>query len=153
MRGKAVVAWAVLLLAGPLSLLAGESRLVYPETKRVDVVDDYHGTPVADPYRWLEEDVRRSEDVRRWVEAQNEITFGYLGAIPERDAIHRRLEEIWNYERFTSPFKVAGRYYRINQNQSGFDIVFERGGLTGSAVGNVATSLGGRFKVGSQFLV
>jgi prolyl oligopeptidase len=101
----------VLGLVCSLAVQAGSSKLVYPETRRVDVVDDYHGTPVPDPYRWLEGDVRTSVEVQKWVEAQNQVTFGYLGAIPEREAIRQRLEQIWDYERYSSPFKVAGRYY------------------------------------------
>ena len=59
--------------------------LKYPDTKTGDVTDDYHGTKVADPYRWLEDDVRKSKDVAAWVEAENKVTFGYLEGIPERD--------------------------------------------------------------------
>lgn len=54
----------------------------YPETRRIDHVDDYHGTEVADPYRWLEDDVRESEDVEAWVDSQNEVTFAYLQSLP-----------------------------------------------------------------------
>ncbi len=88
-----------------------ESRIDYPDTMRVDHTDVYYGVTVADPYRWLEEDVRESERVREWVEAQNEVTFGYLAAIPEREAIETRLTELWDYERFGLPFKEGGRYY------------------------------------------
>jgi prolyl oligopeptidase len=111
MRRNAIAALTVLVLACSLAVHAGAKPSPYPETKRVDVVDEYHGTSVADPYRWLEEDVRASDDVKRWVELQNEVTFGYLEEIPEREAIHQRLEQIWNYERYSSPFKVAGLYY------------------------------------------
>ncbi len=71
----------ILLVA--LSCLAtawADDGLKYPETKRVAHTDDYHGTEVPDPYRWLEESVRTSADVQAWVEAQNELTFGYLAA-------------------------------------------------------------------------
>src|SRR5262249_13624769 len=88
---------------------AQDAKLSYPPTKRVDHVDDYHGVKVADPYRWLEEDVRKSPEVAAWVAAENEVTFDYLKAIPEREAIQRRLTELWNYERYTPPHKVAGR--------------------------------------------
>lgn len=83
----------------------------YPETPRVDQVDDYHGVAVADPYRWLEEDVRESERVRRWVEAQNRVTFDYLGKIPERRQIRDRLTELWDYERYSPYSKEGGRYF------------------------------------------
>ena len=83
----------------------------YPETTTVDHVDNYHGVEVADPYRWLEDDVRESDEVKTWVEAQNEVTFAYLGDIPERDVIAGRMTELWNYERFGRPSKEGGRYY------------------------------------------
>jgi len=83
----------------------------YPETERVDHVDVYHGVKVADPYRWLEDDVRESKDVAKWVEDQNAVTFGYLNEIPERPYINKLLTKLWNYEKFNSPFKAGGRYY------------------------------------------
>ncbi|MGH8131588.1 MAG: S9 family peptidase, partial [Steroidobacteraceae bacterium] len=72
----------------------------YPETARIEHTDSYHGTVVADPYRWLEDDVRESEAVRAWVDRQNDTTFAYLSSIEEREAIRKRLEELWNYERY-----------------------------------------------------
>ncbi|MBB77210.1 MAG: S9 family peptidase [Planctomycetaceae bacterium] len=93
-----------------------------PPTRRIDHVDTYHGTSVADPYRWLEDDVRESDDVAAWVEAQNEVTFGYLKQIPQRETIEKRLTTLWNYEKFGSPFKRGGHYYFYKndglQNQS-----------------------------------
>ena len=83
----------------------------YPKTERVDQVDVYHGVKVADPYRWLEDDVRESKDVAKWVEDQNAVTFGYLEKIPERPYINKLLTKLWNYEKFNSPFKAGGRYY------------------------------------------
>ena len=101
---------------------AQEPHIVYPETKTVNQVDDFHGTEVADPYRWLEDDVRTSKDVAEWVEAQNKVTFGFLKSIPERDAIEKRITELWNYEKISAPFKRGGRYYFTRndglQNQS-----------------------------------
>ena len=70
--------------------LAAEDRIDYPATRRADHTDTYHGTEVADPYRWLEDDVRQSEEVADWVAAQNRVTFGYLGAIPQRETIRQR---------------------------------------------------------------
>ena len=79
-----------------IGVWAQESKLKYPETKKGDVVDDYHGTKVADPYRWLEDDVRKSKDVADWVEAQNKVTFGYLEVDPrargDQEAAHRAVE-------------------------------------------------------------
>ncbi|MBN2265552.1 MAG: S9 family peptidase, partial [Candidatus Aminicenantes bacterium] len=88
-------------------------RLAYPETKKVDQVDDYFGTKVADPYRWLEDD--NAEDTKAWVEAQNAVTFGYLETIPFRPKIKDRLTEIYNYPRYSSPFR-AGEYYLFTKN-------------------------------------
>jgi prolyl oligopeptidase len=89
----------------------GGDGIEYPPAKRVDQVDDYHGTKVADPYRWLENDVRSDAEVRAWVEGQNKITFDYLAKIPEREEIKKRLTELWNYEKVTAPHKVGGRYF------------------------------------------
>src|SRR5579872_5604403 len=90
------------------------SSLVYPVTVRTNQVDDYHGTLVADPYRWLEDD--NSAATKAWVEAQNKVTFGYLETIPERAAIKQRLTRLWNYERFGVPVKEGGRYFLLHNN-------------------------------------
>jgi prolyl oligopeptidase len=90
---------------------AAMTRIVYPATAKVEHVERYHGITVADPYRWLEEDVRESERVREWVDAQNAVTFAYLAGIPGREAIEARLTELWDYERFGLPMKEGGRYY------------------------------------------
>jgi prolyl oligopeptidase len=116
--------FAAVVLAGGLvtAATADDSRIAYPQIRRIDHVDDYHGVKVADPYRWLEEDVRKSKDVASWVAAENEVTFAYLKAIPEREPIKKRLTELWNYERYSAPHKVAGKYYFTKndglQNQS-----------------------------------
>ncbi|MBD0346715.1 MAG: S9 family peptidase, partial [Coleofasciculus sp. Co-bin14] len=92
----------------------------YPSSRKVDQVDDYHGTTVADPYRWLEDP--DSEETKAWVEAQNQVTFGYLGEIPAREQIKQRLTQLWNYERYGIPFKEGNRYFYFKndglQNQS-----------------------------------
>ena len=91
-----------------------------PAAKTVDVVDDYHGTRVADPYRWLE-DVD-AEDTKAWVEAQNCLAYGFLEKIPERKAIEARLTKVWDYPKFGVPYKEGGRYFFSKndglQNQS-----------------------------------
>jgi prolyl oligopeptidase len=99
-----------------VTALGAEPRLTYPTTRRIDHVDTYHGVKVTDPYRWLEDDVRKSKDVAEWVAAENKVTFSYLETIPERQTIHRRLTKLWNYERYTPPVKVAGRYYFFKNN-------------------------------------
>lgn len=115
-------ATGLLLAACLTAVLAEGETLQYPKTPRVDQTDDYHGTKIADPYRWLEDDVRSNEQVRAWVEAENKLTFGYLEQIPERAAIVERLTELWNYERYSAPFKAGERYYFYKndglQNQS-----------------------------------
>lgn len=92
----------------------------YPETKTVNQIDDYFGTKVTDPYRWLEDDM--SQETKDWVIAQNKVTQGYLSQIPFRDAIKKRMTELWNYEKYSAPFKEGGYtyFYKNNglQNQS-----------------------------------
>ena len=95
-----------------LALAAGATArsLDYPDTERTDQRDTMHGVVVEDPYRWLENDVRVDGDVADWVGAQNDVTYGYLDTIAERDAIRSRLTELWDYERYSSPSKVADYY-------------------------------------------
>ncbi len=83
--------------------------LIYPKTATTNQVDDYHGTKVADPYRWLEDD--NSEATKAWVEAENKVTFDFLDKIPERTAIRERLTQLWNYERFSIPGQEGGHYF------------------------------------------
>jgi prolyl oligopeptidase len=101
---------------------AEDSKLKYPETRRADQVDDYHGEQVADPYRWLEDDARTSQEVADWIEAENKVTRAFLDAIPQREVFRKRLAELWNYERYSAPWKMAGRYFYFKndglQNQS-----------------------------------
>jgi prolyl oligopeptidase len=85
------------------------AALIYPVTARTNQMDDYHGTQVADPYRWLEDD--NSAATKAWVEAENKVTFGFLEKIPERTPIKERLTQLWNYERFGVPFKEGNRYF------------------------------------------
>lgn len=88
---------------------ADPATLAYPDAPRGDVVDDYHGTKVADPYRWLENP--DSPASRKWIEAENELTFGWLKQIPAREKIRERLTRLWDYEKFGVPFKEGGRYF------------------------------------------
>lgn len=81
----------------------------YPETATEVVVDDYFGTKVDDPYRWLEDDM--SDETADWVTRQNEVTFGYLDQIPFKETVRARLDEIANYEKYSLPFKKNGKYY------------------------------------------
>jgi prolyl oligopeptidase len=100
--------------------LENGERLPYPESRRVDQVDEYHGARVEDPYRWLED--LDSDETRGWVAAQNRVTASWLGSIPEREEIRGRLTELWNYERYGMPVKEGGRYFFVKnaglQNQN-----------------------------------
>ncbi|HTI99956.1 MAG TPA: prolyl oligopeptidase family serine peptidase [Dongiaceae bacterium] len=96
------------------------SRLSYPVTAKTNVVDNYHGVTVVDPYRWLEDD--NSPTTKAWVQAENQVTFAYLHALPGRTAIQDRLTKLWNYERYGVPFKQGDHYFYSRndglQNQS-----------------------------------
>jgi prolyl oligopeptidase len=111
LRTFAAVMTALLITAAAVG-----APIEYPKTKKVDQVDDYHGTKVADPYRWLETDVRTSKDVADWVAAENKVTFDYLGTIPEREPIRKQLTTLWNYEKYTTPFKRGGHYFFSKNN-------------------------------------
>lgn len=95
-------------------------KMNYPTTKKGDIVDNYFGTPVPDPYRWLEDD--KSAETAEWVKKQNEFTFAYLSQIPYRNTIKEKLQKLWNYERIGAPFTEGDyTYYYKNdglQNQS-----------------------------------
>jgi prolyl oligopeptidase len=116
----ALVAAALLAVPAP----SQERKLTYPDTKKVEVTDTYHGTAVSDPYRWLEDDVRKSPDVASWVEAENKVSDAFLKDIPQREAIRKRITDLWNYEKISAPTKVGGRYFFSKndglQNQSVF---------------------------------
>ena len=103
----------------PAAMLDAQT-LAYPVARRADQVDDFHGTRVADPYRWLED--TDAPETRAWITAQNRLTDSYLESIPERRRIGERLTQLWNYERWGTPFKRGGRYFYWKndglQNQS-----------------------------------
>ncbi|WP_317198350.1 prolyl oligopeptidase family serine peptidase [Aurantibacter crassamenti] len=101
--------------------------MIYPITKKVDVIDTYFGTEVKDPYRWLEDD--RSAETEAWVKEQNKATFGYLDKIPFRDALKKRLEKLWNYEKLGSPFKEGNYtyFYKNNGLQNQYVIYRQKG--------------------------
>lgn len=104
----------------PRKQLKEATSLTYPKTRRSDHVDTYHGTDVADPYRWLEDP--DSDETKAWVEAENKVTFGFLESIPDRESIKQRLTKLWNFERFGLPRKRGNRYFYSRndglQNQS-----------------------------------
>ena len=117
-------AWQQIMRVLSFFLMSGvafaQSSLKYPESKKQNVVEAYHGVRVEDPYRWLEDD--NSAETKAWVKAQNEVTFGWLKSIPERNQIKDRLSKLWNYERFGMPWEKGGRYFFTRnsglQNQS-----------------------------------
>ena len=96
--------------------------IAYPQTRRVYLVEPQFGVPVADPYRWLENDVRNDTEVRAWVDAQNKVTNAFLATLPGRDALEKRITQLYDYERFAAPRKQGGRYFYTRnsglQNQS-----------------------------------
>ncbi|MBK8913368.1 MAG: S9 family peptidase [Phycisphaerales bacterium] len=118
------------LCSAPLSAQTPEP-IRYPETRRTDTVDTYHGQAVPDPYRWLEE--LDAPEVAEWVAKQNAVTQAFLAAVPERAQIQARLTKIWDYERFGMPYKRGERYFysRNNglQNQS---VLFVTDSLAGA---------------------
>ena len=102
------------------------NRIIYPPAKKVDVVDDYHGIKVADPYRWLED--TNSPETIAWVEAENKVTQAYFARIPERSKIHARLTELFNYQRYNGAFQRAGKYFFFrNDGLQNQDILYVAG--------------------------
>ncbi len=103
----------------------------YPETATVDATDNYHGTEVPDPYQWLEDD--NSEQTAQWVKAQNEVTFNYLAGIDFREQIKSRLTQVWDFERYSTPFWKGDNYFFYKndgmQNQS---VLYIQEGLDGA---------------------
>ena len=97
-----------------------QTKINYPETKKIDHVDTYFGEQINDVYRWLEDD--RSPETEAWVKAQNVVTYNYLEQIPYREQLKKRMEQLWNYEKISAPFKEGDftYYYKNNglQNQS-----------------------------------
>ena len=101
--------------------------LDYPETAKVDTVDTYFGSPVPDPFRWLEDD--RSPETEDWVQRENEVTFSYLEKIPFRADLKNRLEKLWDYERLGTPYKEGDfTYFSKNDGLQNQSVVYRRKG-------------------------
>ncbi len=118
----------------PVSAHVGDiPKLVYPETKRGDVVEDYFGTKVPDPYRWLEDD--NAPEVTAWVEAENKVTFGYLNQIPYRQQIKERLTKLLNYPKYSAPTR-RGAYFFFGKNDGlqNQNVQYIQKGLNGKPV-------------------
>ncbi|MCA1197359.1 prolyl oligopeptidase family serine peptidase [Sphingomonas sp. R647] len=127
-----------LLFVSPIAVASPESAptmtapLSYPDTRRVDVVDEAFGEKVADPYRWLENDVRNDKEVAEWVAAQNKVTDAYLDTLPGRDAFKARLTKLFDYERFGMPYRKGTRYfYSRNSGLQNQAVLYVRDGLNG----------------------
>lgn len=120
--------FAILLVTAFAAAIPAQTRPDYPKPRRSAQVDDYHGTKVSDPYRWME-DVD-SPETAAWVAAENKLTDAYLSKIPERDKIRARLTQLWNYERYSAPSKVGSKY-----------IYFKNDGLQNQSVMYIADSV------------
>jgi prolyl oligopeptidase len=116
--------------APPQAAAPKPAATLYPVSKTVDQVDEIAGQKVADPYRWLEADVRNSADVAQWVEAQNKVTRAYLDALPGRAVIEKRLKALWNFDKYGTPTVEAGRYfYRIQTGLQNQSVLYVQDGL------------------------
>jgi prolyl oligopeptidase len=149
-----------ILLLSLMSVQQSSAQLVYPVTQKGLTEDTYFGTTVKDPYRWLEDD--NSAETKKWVIAQNAVTGQYLNGIPFRQSIKTQLAGLWNYPKYSSPFKKNEYYYYYKndglQNQS---VLYRQKGLNGTsevfidpnqfskdgtaALGNLAFSKNGRY--------
>src|SRR5947209_1246799 len=132
------LAQSVLISALSLSalvLVAADNKnmqkLDYPKPPKGDVVDDYFGTKVADPYRWMED--LDSPEVKQWVDAENKITFAYLEQIPQRESIKRRMTELFDFEKYTVPEKHGSRYfYQHNTGLQNQNVLYWLDSLNGT---------------------
>ena len=122
MTFRLAAASIALAIAASPAMAQDMSTLDYPETRRGDVVETQFGEAIADPYRWLENDVRNDAEVEAWVAAQNALTDAYLDTLPARNWFQRRIGELFNFERFSTPVKYGANYFYTRntglQNQS-----------------------------------
>lgn len=123
-RGRVLTALCLVSLAVPSS--ANAQRVRYPVTARDRVMDDYHGTRVADPYRWLED--LNNDRTSAWVKAQNAVTEGFLAALPQREALRKRMTELWNYPRTSVPRRLTNSvvFYQRNSGLQRQGVVVAR---------------------------
>ncbi|MEW6322118.1 MAG: prolyl oligopeptidase family serine peptidase [Acidobacteriota bacterium] len=128
MTNRMTAGVAVLLAAGAL---VAAQPFSYPVTRTVDHVDVYHGTTVPDPYRWLEDDT--SAETARWVEAQNAVTFAYLERIPYRARLKARLEQLFDYPKYSAPSRKGEWYFfRKNDGLQNQSVLYVQQGLSGA---------------------
>ena len=104
----------LLIFSFVITSVPAQKKFEYPKPRKANQVDNYHGTSVADPYRWMEQ--TESDETRAWIAAENKLTNAYLSTIPEREAIKNRLTEIWNYERLSAPSKITDNFYIYSKN-------------------------------------
>src|SRR3981189_673002 len=147
---KPILAAALMSADVTLATAADKASPVYPKAHISEQADDYFGTRVSDPYRWME-DVDSAE-VKTWVDAENTLTQSYLAQVPVREKMHARLMELTNFERYTAPSKHGSRYfYSHNSGLQNQNVLYWQEGLTGepkvlldpntlSPAGTVATS-------------
>jgi len=132
MKKITFIALSTIILASCSNEAIKEEKmtLTYPETLKGDVVDTYFDVEVKDPYRWLEDDM--SSETEAWVTAQNEFTFSYLDKIPYRDTLKQRLEKLWNYEKYSAPFKEGDYtyFYKNDGLQNQYVIYRQKGDET-----------------------
>jgi len=111
-----------------LSTISMAQGLDYPQARKDNQVDDYHGRKVADPYRWLEDD--NSAETAKWVEAENKVTFAYLDKIPYRAQVKTRLEQLFNFPRYTPPFRKSDYlFFTKNDGLQNQNVVYAQKGL------------------------
>ena len=129
---------SVSLMTAPASAAAQTDQAAaafsYPQTRATDLVEDHFGVKVADPYRWLENDVRNDPEVANWVAAENKVTDAFLRTLPLRDWFKQRMTALYDYERFGLPVKKGGRYfYQHNAGLQNQSPLFVRDSLEGEA--------------------
>ncbi len=122
------------IVAGVLVVVAALSlaqSLQYPAARKMEQTDDYHGTKVSDPYRWLEDD--HSEETAQWVKAENELTFSYFDKIPYRAQVMKRLEQVYNYPKYVQPFRRSKLYFfSKNDGLQNQNVFYVQTGLEGA---------------------
>jgi prolyl oligopeptidase len=111
---KPSIHMALALITGACALSASAQPLSYPQTRKTDQVDVYHGQRVVDPYRWLEDD--NSAETKAWVQAQNAVTERFLAAMPQREPVRQLYTRLFNFEKVGVPFKEGGRYFWTRNN-------------------------------------
>ncbi len=127
---KIILKYAIITAIFVVMAACQKKPIKYPDTKKVDVKDNYFGTDIADPYRWLEES--NSPEVAAWVENENKITDSLLNLIPFREKLKERLTELWDYEKYSEPSKVGEKYfYSKNDGLQEQSVVYYQTGLDG----------------------